>query len=339
MGSLDDDAMLDQHRLTTQILIIVHGSDRNADDYLCCGLSSVPKEMKERTLVISPWFLAPADNVPSTLLDGHLLLRWNETGPIPHTWRYGAESSTDGRTSSFEAMDVLIKTVMFDIYRFTRLERIIVAGHSAGGQFTHRWALTSASSIWGDYTDIYPDDRVLPLRVVAANPRSFCYLDNRRYQNGSFVVPNEQRIKRCPGYNAWEWGLEMDGRVPGPAYVKTTIQKHGGAQKLIDRHAQRDVVYLAGAEDILPVHSECEDDDFQGNTRFQRSQRYHEYLEHYYGFSVHKRVVAMGIPHDHCLLFQSQAGYHALFDIDLKDQAGHNALFDLESIRRVGQVS
>ena len=80
-----------------------------------------------------------------------------------------------------------------------------MAGHSAGGQYVHRWTLLSSSPIiWGedggsgsDSVSVVHDDnnanananansttttnnREIEIRTAVANPRSYCYLDNRR---------------------------------------------------------------------------------------------------------------------------------------------------------------
>jgi hypothetical protein len=312
LGALDDDSKIQKQRRTTHAFIDIHGSGRNAEDYFCSATASLPSGLVHTTLVIAPWFMSPQDEAPDT---SHTFLQWNETGPIPHTWRYGAEA-TDGVTSSYQALDIMVEAIMFDDNRFPNLRQIIVAGHSAGGQFTHRWALTSSATFWEDSRS-GSGNRIVPVRVVAANPRSFCYLDDRRYgHNRQLVKPERRRIAKCPGYNGWEWGLATkDGRVPLPRHIQKSIEDHDGdVTWLIQSYSVRDVVYLAGSLDILSVRSECEDDDFQGKNRFERSRLYFNSLQEIYGSSTHhRRLVADGIPHDHTLIFQSKAGQDALF--------------------------
>lgn len=323
MGSILD---MGKSRAQTidQVLIIIHGSGRNADDYLCCGMSSVANYQQQTNstiLVVAPYFLAPGD-----IDNDDMLLTWNETGPgIPHSWRYGANSLV-GNVSSYEAMDAMVETI---IRQSPNVQRIMVPGHSAGGQFTHRWALLSTrKSIWektchhGSTTISTSRSKHCPIviRVVVANPRSFCYLDERRYDNetGMLAVPSSYRISRCPGYNSWEWGLDTrHSRLPAP-YVEEVIRRIG-VEGLQQQYAQRNVVYLAGSLDVLKVHAECEDDGFQGLNRFQRSQWFYSSLEQVYGRPVHQRLVAKGVPHDHCLMFQSDAGQRALFGPRLKN--------------------
>ena len=294
------------------VLIVIHGSGRNADDYLCCGVSSVPLFMKASTLVIAPIFLTHDDGMMPTPVQ---LLRWNETDPIPHTWRYGADA-IHSNISSFHAIDVLIETL---IDHLPSVEKVIIAGHSAGGQFTQRWALASGSKLW--------KTRGL-IRVVAANPRSFCYLDQRRFLNGIFRIPNESEIAQCPGYNHWEWGLEQGGRLPTP-YFDRAIEQVGGIQRIIQRYGYRDVVYVSGELDTLRVSSECESDHFQGPNRRARSHRFFQSLKEIYGNNqvYHLRLIAKGIPHDHCLIFQSLAGQRALYGVGVR--GNHSLILDI----------
>ena len=321
LGSLEDNSNIYSLRRITHVFIDIHGSGRNAEDYFCSATASVPSQLIPTTLVIAPWFLAPQDEPPDT--PNATFLRWNENGPIPHTWRYGAEA-TDGVTSSYQALDRMMEKIMFDVHRFPSLQKIIVAGHSAGGQYTHRWALTSSATFWGDSGVVGQNqNRLVPVRVVAANPRSFCYLDNRRYNHkGELRKPTSKRIEMCPTYNGWEWGLELNGRIPLPRHLQRDIAKHGGdVTWLIQLYSKRDLVYLAGSLDILEVRSECEDDDFQGGNRFERSRRYFNSLHDVYGTPTHHRLVAEGVPHDHSLIFQSSAGQLALFG-DFQEGSG-----------------
>jgi hypothetical protein len=305
-----------RHAAIRTAWIVVHGSKRNADDYLCCALAALPESERDldttSILVLSPRFLDRSDGpVRIANLNNSQPLYYAQHGPISHTWRYGADA-TNSKISSYAAMDAMVETLAFDTIRFPNLERIVVAGHSAGGQFVHRWALTSFSPAWGD-DDSSTARRTVPIRAVAANPRSFSYLDERRFEaNGSFLIPDSSRIKDCPGYNEWEWGLEPGGLIVAP-YKDRAIAKAGGPRKIAEQYAKRKVIYLAGDLDLLPVRSECEDDNFQGPNRRTRSELFHNSLEQIFGHQVHRRVVVPMVHHDHCLLFQSEQGRAVLF--------------------------
>jgi len=246
------------------ILVIVHGSGRNADEYLCAGMSLADMNMasllseneneneneKEKVLVIAPKFVADIDidvdinqenhqednddlflnnnnnnnnnNNSSNYSDIPNILYWAERGPdLPlwHTWRYGADAlNTTKGISSYTVMDRLLEYLIESkqnkqkqededneqgsYYNFPNLKKISVMGHSAGGQYVHRWALLSSNPIiWGDDNDDnedHDDDNgnddgngndgnnntnvrsEIEVRTVVANPRSYCYLDDRR---------------------------------------------------------------------------------------------------------------------------------------------------------------
>jgi hypothetical protein len=185
---------------------------------------------------------------------------------------------------------------------FPLLEDIVVAGHSAGGQFTQRWALTSGSVAWGDKHD--SSSPRIRLSVVAANPRSFCYLDGRRNMNGTLQLPSDAAIEACPGYDSWEWGLAPGHALNAP-YKNRALAEAGGPERMAVRYSLRNVVYIAGEFNVLKVYSSCEEDDFQGPNRRQRSMFFFESLSEIYPLHVHHRFIAPHTPHDHCLIFQS----------------------------------
>jgi hypothetical protein len=138
--------------------IVIHGSGRTADDYLCTAMASLPASRSNSStnniLVIAPWFAAPGDG-PIQLAnkdengDNNNMLQWSDRGPVPHTWRYGADS-IQGGISSYETVDAIVGYLSNAQAQFPNLRHIVVAGHSAGGQFVHRWALLSNSPVWGD---------------------------------------------------------------------------------------------------------------------------------------------------------------------------------------------
>mmetsp|Transcript_32356 Transcript_32356/g.59343 ORF Transcript_32356/g.59343 Transcript_32356/m.59343 type:complete len:479 (+) Transcript_32356:1852-3288(+) len=244
----------------------------------------------DEVLVIAPWFLAPSDGTPSSSLP---FLKWVDRAAVSHTFRYGAESipslpvldnneeeegddidtaMSSATISSYGAMDVLLETLC-DRVHYPNLQHIVVVGHSAGGQFVHRWGLSSNSSCFGDNThdnsnnngakteedndgnvdnDDDDDDATLPsVRLVAANPRSYAYLDERRYlpkhaanggatmdvrseeEESNTLSPFEEMEYRppttsekhdCQAYNRYCWGLEDNPDLPAP-YVTGNIDR------------------------------------------------------------------------------------------------------------------
>lgn len=314
-GPLDasDAKTLNFYAHITTVVVVIHGSARNADDYLCCTQQSVPIAHRNATLVVAPWFRAPQDaalhaftsNIDDAATTSDYL-EWAEQGPIPHTWRYGA-NALNTNISSYAVLDDMVLHLQADTVRFPRLRRIVVAGHSAGGQYTQRWALLTPV--------LQPVQHRASVRIVVANPRSYAYLDARRFlANGTFGVPDAADIAACPDYDEWEWGLSSQSsnatlQVP---YKETAIAMAGGVAAVVDRYRTRSVVYLSGGLDTLPQDDTCRA-QLQGQHRRERSARFVSSLAEVYGRPVHRRLVGHGIPHDHCLLFQSPEGRQALF--------------------------
>lgn len=166
LGSIDEPRPSIDSKLEA-LLIVVHGSGRNADDYFYSGMVSSKLQAtypSENVLVVTPRFLAKEDSdiyVPvPTQHDGQARtnvmmrpMKWNVTHPIPHAWRYGSNALPPSQhISSYDAVDAIIEHFAFNSgsgKRYSGMKEIIVIGHSAGGQFTHRWALLSSSPSWG----------------------------------------------------------------------------------------------------------------------------------------------------------------------------------------------
>ena len=346
----------------TTAVVGVHGSGRDAGTYLCALSAMLPDAATDSSLikenrnvlVLAPWFTAPEDNLPDTS-SSIPFIQWDDHRPIPHTFRYGAESIPDINynmtVSSFSAMDVLLEHLC-NRERFPNLNRIVVAGHSAGAQFVQRWALSSNSLYFGG-------GRLPAVRVVVANPRSYAYLDKRRFfiidqatvtddddvtpaENDGTLTPFDKYQLRAPSkaeeegcseFNKYEWGLDKNEDVPAP-YVINNIQQfidHGNNSALFCRYASRDIVYLSGERDIETLGSQiCEEgkeDGYQGPSRRERSERFFASLQvrgkevccnssagqEEVVAQVHNRHVVKNVAHDHALIFQSREGMQAIF--------------------------
>ena len=290
-------AFLSSHSLSPQGLdgveqlwIIVHGSGHNPEDYLCCSLAL--SEASRNIWIIAPWFQPSGSNSSG--------LKWIDHGPIAHTWRYGADAE-NSNISSYAVTDDLIK---YALAKVPALQRIVVAGHSAGGQYVQRWALLT--EVW------------IPsmMRAIVANPKSFCWLDARRMFSDGLRLPNQDAIAICPTYNEWEWGLENstsqhreNGALVTP--YKDAVLTEYTTDQVTARYLSRDVVYLSGELDIL-WNGDCEA-RMQGDSRKKRSENFFKSLLWQQKIVSHRRLVVKGVDHNHCLMFQSPEGREAFF--------------------------
>jgi len=289
-----------------QVLLVIHGANRNADDYFCAASAAAASSYTESVLIIAPRFLTSSDG-PVFLQEGGVAARWLDTGSGP--WRYGAESIYPSRISSFHVIDNIMKELL-NITNFPNLNRIVVVGHSSGGQFVQRWALL---------TSIWDHERV---RAVVANPSSYAYLIPQRFINGHWELPPKDS---CPQYNQWEWGMEpsTDGKndVEVAYKIEAMDHLHNNISALACRYNDRDVVYLVGSLDRCNVSTAgwCNShglettcmDELQGSNRWERSLHHLESLKQL-GIFKHKRIVVEGVGHDHSLIFTSPEGLQAL---------------------------
>lgn len=319
MGAIDSTSpdILNLHARVQTVIIVVHGSSRNPNDYICCTNAALPSSEQfptnSTTMLIAPWFLAPRDNVTEVFnFDGStsVPLYWFVDGPHYHTWRFGA-NALNANLSSYTAMDTIVNHLVQDFLRFPLLERIIVAGHSAGGQLVHRWAVLSGSHAFAASLQHDFRSRPVAIRVVVANPKSYCYLDGRRFIDGEFRLLVQDEKAECLPYNKWQWGLD-DGPFLSIPYRDEAFALAGGRAKVVGRYAMRDVVYLSGELDILP-NGNCMA-QLQGAYRKERSERYFASLKKIYGWQPHRRLVVSQVHHDHCLIFQSPEGHRAFFE-------------------------
>jgi len=335
------------------IIITVHGSSRVSTNYLCFMMRTVQDYVASKSrkngdetivtedeyLVIAPWFLAPEDGEPESSSSDLPYIKWDDHTPTSHTFRYGAESlPVDGSNtvSSFAALDVLLETLCTK-KSFPNLEKIVVAGHSAGGQVVHRWGVSSSS--W--CLDTNENESHPNVKLVAANPRSYSYLDGRRYFPTDGGEGDEESLESlelreltsqerddCPGYNRYAWGLADNTELPAPYFVSNLANfEDANDKEVFCRYAARDVTYLSGERDVEKLGNQiCNEDGYQGPTRRQRSERFYASLQvigkeaGYCGrdddpsIKIHERVLVKNVGHDHALIFLMEEGLRVMFE-------------------------
>lgn len=291
-------------RTVDHIFISIHGATRNADDYFCAASAAVQlQSVYSNVLVVVPFFAAGSDG-PLLLREGGTALRWK--GDADGPWRYGARSLHPIRVSSFDAMDLLVETILLR----TTNAAMTIFGHSSGGQFVQRWSLLTSvdSSRW---------------RAIVANPSSYAYLTPLRKIQGQWqTVPGNSN---CTRYNEWAWGLE-DSETIDDGY-KRRAMRNMTAEGVVDRFRFRSVTYMIGSLDRCNVSGTTTSgwcmsdglettcmDDLQGSMRWERHFHYYESLG-LVGIDLrhHRRVLVEGVGHDHTLMMQTPDAMSAIF--------------------------
>src|SRR5262245_53559925 len=148
-------------------LIMVHGTNRNADHYFSTAVAAAfLAGALEDSVVISPRIASAAGNCRDTLAENEV--SWSCTGD---SWRSGGVAASHPDLTSFDFIDQVMKKLA-NKNVFPNLRAIVVAGHSAGGQFVARYQMANRVH----------DTLGIPVSYVVANPSSYAWPDSTRPQ-------------------------------------------------------------------------------------------------------------------------------------------------------------
>jgi alpha/beta hydrolase family protein len=271
-------------------LIVVHGVDRQAEAYFDIGVAAARLEgAVDTTLVIAPHY---ASNDGPTCRD--TLERDEINWPCEgNSWRSGGVAR-DSSLTSYDLMDEILRTVARRS-TFPNLESIVVAGHSAGGQFVTRYEMANrVHDILG-----------VPVTYVIANPSSYAYPEpdrpisvKRKIEFGRFDNA------ACGNYDSWPYGL-----ADRLGYTARTT-----AEQLRAQLAARPATYLLGADDVYPIFGfdgSCAA-MAQGSNRLVRGRAFAAYVNEHLG-ARHRLVVVPSCGHDALCMFTAEAGLRVLF--------------------------
>ena len=246
----------------TRALVMIHGTNRDADNYYRNALASAfLGNALEDTVVIAPRIASNDRGCQDKLAPNEVSYSCGGD-----SWRSGGTASSNDKLTSFDFIDeVLRKLARKEI--FPNLKHIVVAGHSAGGQFVNRYEMANQVH----------ETLGVPVSYVVANPSSYAYPDNTRPTASDWPVQ-----AGAPGYvpelTAGRGGRGgrggSDGETPGGAVFRpfgdgrncTTYDqwpygfehRSGYTARLTDDQlkkqlASRPTTYLVGELDILPL--------------------------------------------------------------------------------------
>ena len=268
-----------------QIILPLHGTLRNGEEYYSDLCKSI-KEKLEQTLIVAPNFKRVDDERENDEFYWGKI--WYEK------WKYGYQAQ-NAELSSFDIMDNLVQ-FLDNKNKYPKLKRIILIGHSAGGQFVQRFA--AGSQINSDITS--------KLHLVVSNPSSYLYLHPERinFINNDFesFLPNDSN---CDEYDNYIYGLEKDL----PPYLEKFSKK-----EIQQIYARNPVIYLMGEEDkdLDLLDRSCEA-NFQGKNRIDRAYNFFQYIRKYFPENKHYFYSVPKVGHDHLKIFQSTAAQDIFF--------------------------
>ena len=280
------------HRIT-RALVLVHDTSRDAAAYFRTGVTTAALAgALEETIVIAPRF-ASRNGVGCVdpLEPGEA--NWPCEG---NSWRSGGFAAGSTVTSFDLADEILLKIARKTV--FPNLRAIVVAGHSAGGQFVTRYQMANRVH-----------DRLgIRVQYVVANPSSYAYPDTVRPVNDPGMSgktafgPFGERS--CSSYDRWPYGLA----------ARSGYSEKVSVAQLRQQLATRPATYLLGGLDVLPVASFDESCAAmaQGPTRLARGRAFAAYVNGQLR-ARHTVTIVPDCGHDARCMFTAKPALHALF--------------------------
>lgn len=157
------------------LLIIQHGAGGEANNYFCDAVNGT-RSLGSSIGVVAPYFGNEAVTLrrwTGSKARGAASINslyWEKTH-----WNAGAASVNQPKTSSFGALDHLLKIVTACNRHATCGRQVIVTGFSAGGQTVQRYAWATT---YGAATSRKP----VKVKFVVSDPGTYLYFDTMRPQ-------------------------------------------------------------------------------------------------------------------------------------------------------------
>lgn len=260
-------------------LIMVHGTNRNPDHYFRTATSAAfLADALSDTIVIAPGFFSADGRCHDKLHENEV--SWSCGGD---SWRSGGVAANFKNLTSFDFVDELVKKLA-DKKVFPNLTTIVIAGHSAGGQFVNRYEMANKVN----------DTPGIKLLYAVSNPSSYAWPDATRPLPEGDAAPDaavlgwkEETVhtnftygpfdaSKVPGYDKWPYGLE--DRTEG--YTAGT-----STEQLLKQLAARPTTYLLSQVDTLPLggFDGSPRAMAQGATRRARGEAFVKYVNEHLG--------------------------------------------------------
>jgi pimeloyl-ACP methyl ester carboxylesterase len=279
----------------TRALILIHGVGRNADHYFeTATAAAFLAGALENTVVIAPHLIAANDTPQANEV------KWPNSG---NSWRAGGISTTHPGVSAFDFADDIIRLVA-NKRNFPNLTQVVIAGHSAGGQFVGRYEMSNK-------IDPLPGVKI---SYVVANPSSYSWPAavrplatgdaDRAKAAVEALGPNGMKVNsdftygipdvaRVPTYNDWPFGLAK--RSGYTADMSDT--------QLKKNLATRTTTYLFGQVDILPLANfdSSAVAMTQGPTRRARGEAFVKFISDSLGAKPKAMIVSECGHNDRCI--------------------------------------
>ncbi len=276
-------------------LVMVHGTGRNADHYFLTAMSAAfLAGALDDTVVVAPHMIDRTDHAEPNEI------AWQTS------WRTGGPAVSDAALSSFDFVDEILRELSRKSV-FPNLKHIVVTGHSAGGQFANRYAMSNklhdtlgvaVSYVVANPSSYAWPDAVRPLPQDDADPAAA--KDGWNYQPNANPLPPHTKFTfgpfdaaKAPNYNKWPAGFEN----------RTGYTAELTNEQLRKQLVERPTTFLLGQVDTLPLggFDSSPTAMAQGPTRRARGEAYVKYLNEVLG-ARHEVVIVPECGHnDRCM--------------------------------------
>jgi pimeloyl-ACP methyl ester carboxylesterase len=296
----------------SRAFILVHGGNRDADSYFRSALAAgFLADALGDTVIIAPRFASNKGSSGGTDCQDAMAadeISWVCDLKDPDSWRSGGGAIGHSELTSYDFMDEILRRLASKAF-FPNLKAIVLAGHSAGGQFVTRYQMSNQVH----------ETLGVPVTYIVANA-SGAYLDRLRptaaaypvaasapgyippAPSGSFAPFADER--NCATYDNWPYGLQN----------RKGYAARFGDEQLKKQLVSRPATYLLGEYDVLPLagfDASCPA-MAQGPTRLARGLAYEKYVNERLG-AQHKAVVVPLCGHNARCMFTADGALPLAF--------------------------
>jgi pimeloyl-ACP methyl ester carboxylesterase len=294
----------------TRALIMIHGTLRNPDVYFTTATAAAfLAHALDDTVVIAPRIASAQGNCKDELAVSEISYSCGGD-----SWRSGGAAASDSSVTSFDFVDRLVERLA-DKKTFPNIRVIVIAGHSAGGQFVARYEMANKVH----------ETLGVPLHYVVSNPSSYAWPDATRPLPTGDAAPEAARMgwqleskphtnfsygafagaSTCPNFDKWPYGLEQ--RTSGYTAGMSDDQ-------LKKQLASRPTTYLLSQVDTLPLggfDSGC-GAMAQGATRRARGEAYFKWVTEHLG-AKHEVKIIEECGHNNRCVYTDDAALPVIF--------------------------
>jgi len=290
----------------TRAFILIHGAGRNADHYFeTATAAGFLAGALENTVIISPRIIAAPDKPQLNEV------LWPSSG---NNWRGGGFAPGNPTLTSFDFIDELVRKLA-DKGVFPNLTKIVIAGHSAGGQVVTRYAMANKVH----------DTPGVSISYVVANPSSYAWPTSVRPLPTGDGDPTDA-YKASLGadgekvHSNFTYGAFDSTKAPTFDRWPAGMQNLNGytasmtADQLRKNLVERPVTYLLGQVDVLPLggFDSSPSAMAQGPTRRARGEAFFKYVNETMG-AKHNAIIVSECGHNDRCIFTTNAVFPTIF--------------------------